>query len=132
MSANIAVSILVGAQAVLGAVNASQEYPWQAGAIAFLAVWSVLPTAIGWALVALAAWEREPKRRAAFLLATFIVGLAWLAALVLGAISGATNPDTAAHMGHFLWPPILCALGALTYLGSEVLLFVVRLVRSAA
>jgi hypothetical protein len=60
------------------------------------------------------------------LAATYFVSILWTIGLLLGEFAGPSDPNTAGHMGHFLWPPLLCFTGAFAYGAVFLGLVVVR------
>ena len=107
--------LFIFCELALGASNAYQEQREYPGGVAFLALWSTLPTVVGWALASLPFIARRRFHVTAMLAATCFVSILWTIGLLLGQFAGPSDPDTAGHMGHFLWPPLLCLIGAFAY-----------------
>ena len=96
--------LFIFCELALGASNAYQEQPGYPGGVTFLAFWSTLPTVVGWALASLPFIARRRLPVTAMLAATYFVSILWTIGLLLGQFAGPSDPDTAGHMGHFLWP----------------------------
>lgn len=118
--------LFIFCELALGASNAYQEQPGYPGGVTFLAFWSTLPTVVGWALASLPFIARRRFHVTAMLAATYFVSILWTIGLLLGQFAGPSDPDTAGHMGHFLWPPLLCFTGAFAYGAVFLGLVVVR------
>lgn len=122
--------VFVALELALGFANAYAKHPTEPSVVAFLALWSALPTSAGWALLALiklhTGQPRQLTHLRAVLTATFAISSLWVLGLLLGAVRGPPPATGAGHMGHFLWPPLLCVAGALIYGTASVVLLVAQ------
>jgi len=105
---SMAVGVLV---ALLASADQDVESP---GEGLFLACWAAFPVLLATLICLGAASGRStlPKAIAAGAFSFFTAGMSLLV-FGLGYVSGPRNPDTAAHMAPFLWPPLILLLGAL-------------------